>query len=372
MEKSRFLLLENGMMFKGKAFGADNCSIGEVVFTTGMTGYMETLTDPSYYGQIVVQTFPLIGNYGIIPDDSESDGVFIKGYIVRDWCQEPSNFRSQGDLDTFLKSRKIPGLFGIDTRELTKVVRESGVMNGRLLDELPNNIDALLEEIKGYAIKNSVENTTCKEISRHEHQGNSEYADRKVKHVVLMDMGAKKNIERELLNHGCDVSMVPAHTSADEILAMKPDGIMISNGPGDPADNTAIIAEIAKLRESGVPIFGICLGHQLLALASGAKTAKLKYGHRGANQPAKCLKNGHVIITSQNHGYYVVDDSLPNFAEMSYLNVNDSTCEGIRYTDKPVFSVQFHPEASAGPLEAETLFDEFVNLMEEVAINAVK
>lgn len=372
MGKSRFLLLENGTVFKGKAFGADNCSIGEVVFTTGMTGYMETLTDPSYYGQIVVQTFPLIGNYGIIPEDSESDGVFIKGYIVRDWCQEPSNFRSQGDLDTFLKSRGIPGIFGIDTRELTKTVRESGVMNGKLLDELPDNTDELIAEIKEYTVKDSVENTTCKEISRQEHLENSEYADRTAKNVVIIDMGAKKNIARELLKHGCDITLVPAHTSADDILAMKPDGIMISNGPGDPSDNIDIIAEIKKLRESGVPIFGICLGHQLLALAAGAKTAKLKYGHRGANQPAKCLKDGHVLITSQNHGYYVIDKSLPEFAEMSYVNVNDSTCEGIRYMDKPVFSVQFHPEASAGPLEAETLFDEFVKLMEEVAINAAE
>ena len=371
MNKSRFLLLENGTVFKGKAFGADNCDTGEVVFTTGMTGYIETLTDPSYYGQIVVQTFPLIGNYGIIPEDYESDGIFIKGYIVRDWCQEPSNFRSQGDLDTFLKQKRIPAMYGIDTRALTKIVRESGVMNGCLLDELPENIDAVIEEIKSYKIISSVENTTCKSVSEHKHIEKHEY-DGRLKKVVLMDMGAKNNISYELLKHGCDVIVVPAHTSAEEILDMKPDGIMISNGPGDPSDNVSVIGEIKKLRESGVPIFGICLGHQLLALASGASTAKLKYGHRGANQPVKYLKNGHVLITSQNHGYYVLEDSLPAFADVSYINVNDSTCEGLVYTDKPVFSVQFHPEASAGPLDAETLFDEFINLMEEVSINAVK
>ncbi|MCR4601590.1 MAG: carbamoyl phosphate synthase small subunit [Clostridia bacterium] len=391
MEKARYLLLENGMVFKGKAFGADSDITGEVVFTTAMTGYLETLTDPSYYGQIVVQTFPLIGNYGVIPQDFESRKSFVKGYIVRDWCQEPSNFREQGDLDTFLREQGVPGLYGIDTRALTKIVRENGVMNGILLDELPEEMAPLLEKIKAYTITEAVKNTSTTEKVRHPYdeierpaydinaiyvgahiRRSDENATGTIKNVVLMDLGAKYNIARELQKRGCDVTVVPYDTKAEEILAMKPDGIMLSNGPGDPAENVEVIAEIKKLRESGVPMFGICLGHQLLALSSGARTEKMKYGHRGANQPAKRLEDGRVFITSQNHGYCVVGDSLPDFAQVSFTNANDSTCEGVRYTDKPVFSVQFHPEASAGPLDSGFLFDDFVALMEEVSVNAVK
>ena len=386
MEKKKYLLLENGMVFEGKAFGAGGDVTGEVVFTTSMTGYIETLTDPSYYGQIVIQTFPLIGNYGIIPSDFESRKSFVKGYIVRDWCQEPSNFRNDGDLDTFLQEQNIPGICGIDTRQLTKIVRENGVMNGMIADSLPEDREELLAGLRGYRIEDAVKNTSCleKEELRYDDplpdwmriydfiRPENRRSDAASLRVVLMDFGAKKNIARELADHGCDVITVPYDTTAEEIIKMKPDGIMLSNGPGDPADNLSIIEEVKKLRISGIPIFGICLGHQILALAAGGRTEKMKYGHRGANQPVKRLKDGRVFITSQNHGYCVVADSLPSFAEASFINANDQTCEGVKYTDYPVFSVQFHPEASGGPHDSEFLFDEFVNLMKEVAVNAAE
>ena len=386
MEKKRYLLLENGTVFEGRAFGAEGDVTGEVVFTTAMTGYLETLTDPSYYGQIVIQTFPLIGNYGVIPEDFESRRSFVKGYIVRDWCQAPSNFRNQGDLDTFLREQGIPGLCGIDTRALTRAVREKGVMNGIFLSELPADIEKTAEKLKEYRIVDAVESTSVREphtcLYSSERPEWSEIYDfampavdlggAEPKKVVLLDLGAKYNIPRELARHGCDVTVVPYNTTAEEIIAMKPDGIMLSNGPGDPADNRQVIEEVAKLRVSGIPVFGICLGHQLLALAAGGRTEKMKYGHRGANQPVRRLSDGRVFITSQNHGYCVVSDSLPDQAEESFINANDGSCEGVRYTDSPVFSVQFHPEACGGPHDSEFLFDDFVNLMEEVSVNAVK
>lgn len=386
MEKKKYLLLENGKVFEGKSFGAGGDVTGEVVFTTAMTGYLETLTDPSYYGQIVIQTFPLIGNYGVIPEDFESRKSFVKGYIVRDWCQEPSNFRNQGDLDTFLREQNIPGIFGIDTRELTKTVRENGVMNGMLVSELPEDIDAAVRELKKYSITEAVASTSIDSPEyynyadkRPDWSGLCDFAwppadlgDKKPKKVVLLDLGAKYNIARELARHGCDVTVMPYNTKADDIIAMKPDGIMLSNGPGDPSENVDVIREIAKLYDSGIPVFGICLGHQLLALAAGARTTKMKYGHRGANHPVKRLSDGRIFITSQNHGYCVVSDSLPDIAEESYVNANDGTCEGVKYKDRPVFSVQFHPEASGGPHDSDFLFEDFMKLMEEVDVNAVK
>lgn len=386
MAKKKYLLLENGTVFEGESFGAAGDVTGEVVFTTSMTGYLETLTDPSYYGQIVIQTFPLIGNYGVIPSDFESRKSYVKGYIVRDWCQEPSNFRNQGDLDTFLQNQNIPGIFGIDTRQLTKIVRENGVMNGLLTDSLPEDREAALDRLRGYRIEDAVKNTSCAEKEELRYgdpqpewmricdfvRPENRRSDRASLRVVLLDLGAKKNIARELADHGCDVFVVPYNTTAEEILRMKPDGIMLSNGPGDPADNVQVIEEVRKMRESGVPVFGICLGHQILALSAGARTEKMKYGHRGANQPVKRLRDERVFITSQNHGYCVVADSLPAFAEVSFVNANDQTCEGVSYTDYPVFSVQFHPEASGGPHDSEFLFDEFVELMKEVAVNAVE
>lgn len=356
MQKA-YLILENGTIFEGKSFGKSGETVGEIVFTTAMTGYLETLTDPSYYGQIVVQTFPLIGNYGVIPSDFESACPHVKGYIVRDWCQEPSNFRCEGDLDTFLKQSGIVGLYGIDTRALTKIVRESGVMNGKIVME--GTTDFGLTELKNYKIVGAVENTTCKEETVMPAVVETK------RRICLMDYGAKANICRELQKRGCEVTVLPASTTAKRVSELAPDGIMLSNGPGDPADNKEIIEQLKEMCTFKIPIFGICLGHQLLALSQGAKTEKLKYGHRGANQPASYKDTGRVYITSQNHGYAVVSSTLPNGADESFFNANDGTCEGVEYTYMPAFSVQFHPEACGGPLDTGFLFDKFIDMIDK-------
>ena len=395
-----FLVLANGVVFEGSSFGAEGCVIGETVFTTGMNGYIETLTDPSYYGQIVTQTFPLIGNYGDIPKDYESSKCNLRGYIVRQWCDEPSNFRCQGEIDSYLKNQNIIGLYDIDTRKLTKILREAGVMNGMIISgnskEALENItalndeskkQALLEKIKAYQIVDAVKTVTGSATGVEEpadivFKESAEYRfvpvtkdgtkindpevamkNGKGKKVVLWDFGAKANIRRELLKRGLEVETVSATSTAEEILKRNPDGIMLSNGPGDPAENVEIIENIKKLCQTGIPIFGICLGHQMLALAKGATTSKLKYGHRGANQPVKHLSSGRVYISSQNHGYAVDNDSLPKGAVLSFVNTNDGTCEGLTYTDTPAFSVQFHPEACSGPLDTSFLFDDFVSLI---------
>ena len=345
----RYLILEDGTVFEGKAFGADVSAVGELVFTTGMCGYIETLTDESYFGQIVLQTFPLIGNYGIIEEDFEGE-CSVKAYAVREVCEKPSNFRCQKTLDTFLKEMGIPGICGIDTRAVTKRIREKGVMNAAVADEIP----ADLEFIKGYKIVNAVENVTCKQGAVYNESG--KYS------VALIDYGAKRNIIRELVKRGCKVTVLPAFTAAEDILKLNPDGVMLSNGPGDPAENTCQINEIKKLA-GNVPIFGICLGHQLLSLALGAKTEKLKYGHRGVNQPVKEVNGARTYITSQNHGYAVVSESVKK-GEISFINANDGTCEGINYPDIKAFSVQFHPEACSGPRDTAFLFDRFIKLME--------
>lgn len=394
------LLLANGMVFEGYGIGAAGTIIGEAVFTTGMTGYLETLTDPSYFGQIVTQTFPLIGNYGVIPHDLESSKIHIRGYIVRDLCDQPSNFRCQDELNNFLVENKIIGLAGIDTRKLTKVLREAGVMNGMLISgnspeaikafaalENPAEKEKLLAEIKAYVIKDAVKTVTLDADKIEEpadvvFKTSAEYRavpvtkdglkvndaeaamkNGKGKKVVLWDFGAKANIRRELLKRGVSVTTVSADTTAEEILKMAPDGVMLSNGPGDPSENVEIIKNIKIISDSKIPVFGICLGHQMLALARGATTSKLKYGHRGGNQPVKQLTTGRVYISSQNHGYAVNNESLPAGAQLSFVNTNDGTCEGITYTDIPAFSVQFHPEASGGPLDTNFLFDEFVTLI---------
>ena len=352
MEQRIYLTLENGTVFQGKSFGARRQVTGEVVFTTAMTGYLETLTDPSYYGQMVVHTFPLIGNYGVIPADFESPAPQLTAYIVREWCQAPSNFRCEGDLDTFLKEKGIVGMYGRDTRALTHNNREHGVMNAKLTLEEPD-IPAIQKELADFSIRNAVASVSIseKEVL---------YPEKKVRKVVLWDFGAKKNIGRELAKRGCEVVCMPQNSTAEEILGEKPDGIMLSNGPGDPQENVQVVEQLRKLCQSGIPMFGICLGHQLLALAQGATTEKLKYGHRGGNQPVKNLKTGRVYITSQNHGYAVVADSLPDTAELRYINANDGTCEGVSYHNMPAFSVQFHPEASCGPHDTMFLFDEFI------------
>lgn len=355
MAKNAYLVLENGDVFEGYSFGAQADVIGEIVFTTAMTGYLETLTDPSYYGQIVVQTFPLIGNYGVIPSDFESAHPWVRAYIVREYCEEPSNFRCEGKLDDFLREQGIPGLWGIDTRRLTKIIRESGVMNAFLTTD-KSKIPEGAQLCKPYRIEGAV--NAVSRFEPYETVGASERT------VVLWDFGAKENIPRELIRRGCKVIRVPGSTTAEEVLSYDPDGIMLSNGPGDPAENTDIIAELKKIADSGIPIFGICLGHQLMALSQGAQTHKLHYGHRGTNQPVKDLATGRVYITTQNHGYAVVSDTLPANAVLSYVNANDGTCEGVNYTDKPVFTVQFHPEACGGPLDTRFLFDRFISMMD--------
>lgn len=362
MEKPVYLLLENGEFFEGKGFGAPVEEVtGEVVFTTGMTGYLETITDPSYFGQIVVQTFPMIGNYGVIPQDFENKKVNLSAYIVKEWCQEPSNFRSSGNLDTFFKERKIPAVCGIDTRKLAKILREYGSMNGRLTLAAPPYTKEDLEKLQDFKIKGAVSTVSPKENSFFPAGGEKEALYK----VVLWDFGAKENILRELVSRGCDVVDMPASATAEEIVSMNPDGIMLSNGPGDPEENLSVIEEMKKLIEFKLPTFGICLGHQLFALANGAKTGKMKYGHRGANQPVKDITTGRVYISSQNHGYEVLKSSLPQGAEETFINVNDGTCEGITYKNIPAFTVQFHPEACAGPKDTEELFGRFTAMMDE-------
>ena len=354
----RYLVLENGMVFEGEAFGAEKEVLAEIVFTTSMTGYLETLTDKSYKGQAVVQTFPLIGNYGIIPPDREGEVPSVSAYIVRESCDEPSNFRCEMTLDDYLRDNDIPGIRGIDTRALTRTLREKGVMNGLITSELPADMVKALDEIRSYRITDPVSEVTVPSPRTYEPE-EANYT------VAMLDCGVKENIIRCLVNRGCRVVLLPADSAVADILNAKPDGIFISNGPGDPEDNTDTINTLRELAQFNIPTMGICLGHQLLALSNGFKTTKLKYGHRGANHPVKDLRDGRVFISSQNHGYAVVSDSIdPAIAEELFINVNDGTNEGIIYKDRKCFSVQFHPEASGGPKDTEFLFDRFISMME--------
>ncbi|MCL2024456.1 MAG: carbamoyl phosphate synthase small subunit [Coriobacteriia bacterium] len=347
--KPAYLILENGTTFQGEFFGMHAEVTGEIVFTTGMTGYLETLTDQSYYGQIVLQTFPLIGNYGVIPPDFESSHVAPRAYIAKYPCRTPSNFRSVESLDTLLKKHNVVGLAGIDTRALAKIIRVEGAMNGKITSSPPTSADR--DEVKAYTVRNAVAAVSPRSVTR---TGREDSPRR----VALMDFGAKGNIASMLVERGCEVWSFPHSTTAQEIMQANPHGIMLSNGPGNPADdaNRTIVETIRALVESGIPIFGICLGHQLLALAHGYKTEKLKFGHRGANQPVKNTATGRVYITSQNHGYHVIAD------DSSFINVNDGTCEGLDYGKS--FSVQFHPEACGGPLDTAFLFDSFIERMD--------
>ena len=348
-----YLILANGDVYAGESIGAEGETIGEAVFTTGMGAYMETLTDPSYYGQLITQTFPLIGNYGRISADYESEKPALFGYIVRELCDNGSNFRKESELNDFLVENGIVGICGVDTRQITRTLRSCGVMNAMIASSL-KGMDEKLARIKAFKIKNAVEKTTCKEAVR---------VSDGDKRIVLWDFGAKSNIEREFAARGCEVIRVPSFYSAEQIAELSPDGIMLSNGGGNPADNVSVIEELKKLNEKKIPTFGICLGHQLLALSKGAKTKKLKFGHRGANQPVKDLTSGRTYITSQNHGYAVVASSLPETAKVLFVNANDRTCEGVEYTDAPAFSVQFHPEACGGPHDTGYLFDRFMSLV---------
>ena len=352
--KKAYLVLADGSVLEGFSFGADSSCVGELVFTTNMCGYIETLTDPSYYGQIVIQTFPLIGNYGVIPSDFEGECA-LKGYVVREYCETPSNFRCEKTLDAFLKERGIPGIYGIDTRALTRRIRQHGVINACITHSLPTDE----EPIHRFAVQNALEAVSSKSVQFFP-------CEQERFHVVLMDFGAKRNIIRELNERGCSVTAVPYDTTAEMILSMNPDGIMLSNGPGDPSENTGVINEIQKLFGT-VPMFGICLGHQLAALAAGVDTYKMKFGHRGANQPVHDLKDGRTYITTQNHGYAVEPDSLKGKGEVRLVNANDGSCEGIDYPEQKCFTVQFHPEACAGPKDTEFLFQRFIGLMEDDA-----
>lgn len=346
------LILENGMVFHGNAFGHIKDTVGEVVFNTGMTGYQEVLTDPSYYGQIVTMTYPLIGNYGINIDDMESKSVKVRGFIVRENCTSPSNWRCEFELDEYLKRNKIIGLEGIDTRALTKILRNYGTMRGIItVRELSQGqIDT---HIASFNNEKAVEEVTCKEASVVPGEG---------LHIAMLDFGMKNNIVRSFAKRGCRMTILPAYTSAEEILKLNPDGVFLSNGPGDPKDAAKAIEEVRKL--IGVkPMTGICLGHQILALAMGADTSKLKFGHRGANHPVKDLATGRVMITSQNHGYVVEENTLPESVIITHVNLNDNTCEGMKDPHHRIYSIQFHPEACPGPHDTDPIFDEFVALM---------
>lgn len=351
-----FLILEDGTVFTGTSIGAEKEMISEIVFNTSMTGYLEVLTDPSYAGQAVVMTYPLIGNYGICHEDMESAKPWPDGYIVRELSRIPSNFRSEGTIQDFLKKHDIPGIAGIDTRALTKILREKGTMNGMITTNEHYHIEEIIPRLKAYTTGKVVEKVSCRE--KYVLEGNGPK-------VALLDLGAKRNIARSLNQLGCEVTVYPALTPASEIMASNPDGIMLSNGPGDPKECTSIIEEIKKLYHSEIPIFAICLGHQLMALATGADTHKMKYGHRGGNHPVKDLATGRVYISSQNHGYVVDTDNLdPAVAVPAFVNVNDETNEGLAYTGKNIFTVQFHPEACPGPLDSGYLFERFMKMME--------
>ena len=348
------LVLEDGSVYKGYGIGADVEMAGEVVFNTAMTGYQETLSDPSYNGQIITFTYPLIGNYGINRDDYETINPSIKGIVTREICRKPSNFRKEFTLDEVLKDLNIPGISGIDTRSLTKKIREHGTIKG-IITGIEKDAQKVAESLR----KNNLPTNQIEQVSTKKAFLSSGLGKR----VVLIDLGMKSGIMRELNLRGCDIIVMPHDASAKEILRQKPDGIMLSNGPGDPVDVPETISTIKDLIGK-VPIFGICMGHQLISLACGAKTYKLKFGHRGANQPVKNLLTGKVDITAQNHGYAVDIDSLKDTdLELTHIAVNDGTCEGVRHKKYSVFSVQYHPEASPGPHDPNYLFDQFIENM---------
>ncbi|MHC4455991.1 MAG: glutamine-hydrolyzing carbamoyl-phosphate synthase small subunit [Planctomycetota bacterium] len=364
------LLLENGTVFEGNSFGAKGQKCGEVVFNTSMTGYQEILTDPSYNEQIITMTYPLIGNYGTNQSDWESRKIFASGFIVKENCAYPSNWRSKDSLSDYLESNNVIGIEGIDTRKLVKHIRTQGAMKG-IISSPDLNIDKLKKRLANYpglVGRDIVKDVTVKKqyswnkAATDVLNGNKQKPEKKYK-VVAFDFGIKHNILRLLYTYGCDVKVVPAATSHNEVLSQQPDGVFLSNGPGDPAPVTYAI-ETAKNLLGRVPIFGICLGHQILALALGGKTYKLKFGHRGANHPVKNLQSGKIEITSQNHGFCVDMDSLKKKdIKLTHINLNDNTVEGIRCKELDAFSVQYHPEASPGPHDSAYLFVEFIKSM---------
>ncbi len=350
-----YLLLENGMVFEGEGFGAAGTRVGELVFTTGMTGCAESLTDPSYRGQLITFTFPMLGNYGICYEDRESPHIHARAVVVREFCPQPSNFRTEVDVDTFLREEGVCGICGVDTRRITQLIRDKGVMNAAVTNTEPD--DALLELVRAHRVSGVVDEVTVKEPVLLAPRGEARHS------VALLDFGYKRSIADCLTARGCAVTLYPAKTPAEQIIAAGHDGVMLSNGPGDPTDNQYSIEQI-KILMDALPTFGICLGHQMMALAAGARTRKMKFGHRGANQPAKDLETGRVYVTSQNHGYAVDNASLPGSgAVMRFVNVNDGSCEGLDYPGKRAFSLQFHPEAHGGPLDCSGMFERFISMM---------
>ncbi|MCR5674793.1 MAG: carbamoyl phosphate synthase small subunit [Lachnospiraceae bacterium] len=372
-----FLILEDGTVFRGRSIGAQREVISEIVFNTGMTGYTEAFTDPSYAGQALCMTWPLIGNYGVCIDDMESERPWLDGVIVRELAKVPSNFRCDMTLQEFLLKYDVPGIEGIDTRKLVRLLREKGTMNGMITTDasVPGAVDRILPRLKAYTPQGVVKRVSCREKYEVKAKSKLPSADdrpgQRIKElngaglkVAVLDLGVKRNIAASLAARGIAVTVFPSDTSAEELLASGADGIMLSNGPGDPKENVEIISEIKKLYASDRPIFAICLGHQLMALATGADTHKMKYGHRGANHPVRDLESGRVYISSQNHGY-VVDESTVDakIARPAFVNVNDGTNEGLVYTGRKIFTVQFHPEASPGPHDSGVLFDRFIEMM---------
>lgn len=349
------LILENGQTFMGESIGSPRDTIFEMVFNTSMVGYQEILTDPSYAGQGVVMTYPLIGNYGVNEEDDESRQPWAEALIVRHLADRGSNFRCQETLDHYMKRHDIVGIQSVDTRAITRILRKQGVMNAMITCAESFNIQECMDMLRAYRVSNTVE---CVTIAQPEHYPGSGYR------VAMLDFGQKWNMIHCLNHRGCDITLFPAHTPAEEILNGGFDGVMLSNGPGDPADCADIIREVKKLYDSDLPIFAICLGHQLMACATGAKTRKMRFGHRGANHPVKDLKRNRCFITSQNHGYVVMAQSIdPAIHEISHINVNDGSIEGLRYKNKNIFTVQFHPEASPGPVDTDYLFDEFLDMI---------
>jgi carbamoyl-phosphate synthase small subunit len=366
------LALADGTIFRGTAIGADCCSVGEVVFNTALTGYQEILTDPSYAQQIVTLTYPHIGNVGVNDEDAESDRVWASGLVIRDLPLLVSNFRSEQSLDSYLKDNNILGIADIDTRKLTRILRESGAQNGCIMAGDVDDETALAAArdfagLKGMDLAKEVTTEKTYQWSQHSWElgvGHSDQDPATAKYkVVAYDFGVKRNILRMLVDRGCELIVVPAKTPASEVLAMKPDGVFLSNGPGDPEPCDYAIEAITEILKTDIPVFGICLGHQLLALASGAKTAKMKFGHHGANHPVEDIENNVVMITSQNHGFAVDETSLPDNLIATHRSLFDGSLQGIHRTDKPAFSFQGHPEASPGPHEAAVLFDHFIELM---------
>ncbi len=370
MVKKALLALSDGTVFEGYSFGAEGEVCGEVIFNTSLTGYQEILTDPSYRGQIVVMTYPHIGNYGTNHEDVESSRPWVEGFVVKEPCPCPSNFRSEASLDDYLKRYGIVGIAGIDTRALTRHIREEGAMEGVIstIDLDPESLVRKARQLPGLEGRDLVREVTCERPYKWTEgvwepgRGYTVHCELNYR-VVVYDFGVKFNILRNLTSAGCEVTVVPASTPAEEVLKMRPDGVMLSNGPGDPAAVTYAIENIRRLI-GRVPIFGICLGHQLLALALGGRTYKLKFGHHGGNHPVMDLKTGKVEITVQNHGFAVDLDSLKGLAELTHINLNDRTVEGLSLKDHPLFSVQYHPEAGPGPHDSTYLFRRFVELME--------